>query len=149
MTRLELRDTFRNHYKFWEVSEPGVQTMGSSPRYAVTVRWGRIGTQGQEKTHMFSSLIEARAFRDSKVSAKLGKGYSKVVAKSSSGNILESELDALRQAEAGAGLGVPHVASPPSSAAEILASDNRVIREAFIEALPELDPADPCKLPWE
>ena len=55
--------------KFWEVSRDGA---------AVTVRFGRIGTNGQEKTKTHAS--EAAAIKDLEtlVREKTGKGYSEV-----------------------------------------------------------------------
>lgn len=55
--------------KFWEVEQAGCD---------VTVRFGRIGTNGQAKTKTFASDAAARKELDSLVKEKTGKGYSEV-----------------------------------------------------------------------
>ena len=52
--------------KFWEVAVEG---------RAVTVRFGRIGAQGQEKTKSLPTPEAARAEHDQLVAEKLRKGY--------------------------------------------------------------------------
>jgi DNA ligase 1 len=52
--------------KFWEVSRDGC---------SVTVRFGRIGTNGQSKTKDFASEELARRHADGLVEEKLAKGY--------------------------------------------------------------------------
>ncbi|NRF72238.1 DUF4132 domain-containing protein [Aquincola sp. S2] len=56
--------------KFWEIELDGVD---------VTVRFGRIGTQGQTKTKSFGSDAAARTEHDKLVKEKTGKGYAEVV----------------------------------------------------------------------
>lgn len=55
--------------KFWEVALDDVN---------VTVRFGRIGTQGQTKTKTFATPAAARKEHDSLVLEKTGKGYAEV-----------------------------------------------------------------------
>jgi uncharacterized protein (TIGR02996 family) len=55
--------------KFWEIT-----LSGSS----FTTRWGRIGTEGQEKTQHFDSSAEARKEHDKLVREKEKKGYEPV-----------------------------------------------------------------------
>jgi len=52
--------------KFWEISLDGAN---------VTTRWGKIGTDGQEKTKGFASEEKARKEYDKLVEEKTGKGY--------------------------------------------------------------------------
>lgn len=52
--------------KFWEISIDGTN---------VTTRWGKIGTDGQEKTKGFASAEKARKEYDKLVEEKTGKGY--------------------------------------------------------------------------
>ena len=52
--------------KFWEVAVAGSD---------VTVRFGRIGTNGQTKTKSFASATAAQAEHDALVKEKTGKGY--------------------------------------------------------------------------
>lgn len=52
--------------KFWEVAVAGSD---------VTVRFGRIGTNGQAKTKSFASAAAAQAEHDALVKEKTGKGY--------------------------------------------------------------------------
>lgn len=52
--------------KFWEIELEGE---------SFTTRWGRIGTDGQEKTQDFDSPAEARKAHDKPVAEKEKKGY--------------------------------------------------------------------------
>lgn len=52
--------------KFWEAKLDGA---------ALHVKWGRIGTDGQSKTHTFGSAKEAREEHDALVQEKTKKGY--------------------------------------------------------------------------
>lgn len=52
--------------KFWEIERKGD---------TVTIRFGRIGTQGQTKTYPFGSEQRATVFARKKISEKLDKGY--------------------------------------------------------------------------
>lgn len=56
--------------KFWEIAIDGD---------AHTVRYGRIGASGTEKTKRFASVAAARADAEKLVREKLGKGYVEVV----------------------------------------------------------------------
>lgn len=55
-----------NSKKFWEIELDDA---------SFTTRWGRIGTDGQEKTQDFDSPQEARAAHDKLVAEKEKKGY--------------------------------------------------------------------------
>ncbi|MDP1916579.1 MAG: WGR domain-containing protein [Myxococcales bacterium] len=52
--------------KFWEIELEGE---------SFTARWGRIGTDGQEKTQDFESAAEARKAHDKLIAEKEKKGY--------------------------------------------------------------------------
>lgn len=52
--------------KFWEATLDGA---------ALKVRWGRLGTAGQEETHTFKTAKEAREEHDALVQQKTKKGY--------------------------------------------------------------------------
>jgi uncharacterized protein (TIGR02996 family) len=52
--------------KFWEIELEGE---------SFTARWGRIGTDGQEKTQDFESVAEARKAHDKLIAEKEKKGY--------------------------------------------------------------------------
>ena len=52
--------------KFWEVAREGV---------AVTVRYGRIGTDGQAKTKEFADEAAAVRHAEGLIEEKVGKGY--------------------------------------------------------------------------
>jgi predicted DNA-binding WGR domain protein len=60
-----------NHFKFWRVIYPA--------RWANTgvwrVNWGRIGTDGQQKTFDSGNASAARSVARSKIDEKLGNGY--------------------------------------------------------------------------
>ena len=58
--------TAGNAGKFWEVSLAGA---------AVTTRWGKIGTGGQEKAKSFPTEAKARHEYDKLIGEKTGKGY--------------------------------------------------------------------------
>lgn len=55
--------------KFWSVDVVGAR---------VTVRWGRIGSDGQSQVKDFPSNYRASAFADKMIAEKLGKGYKEV-----------------------------------------------------------------------
>lgn len=55
--------------KFWEVAVEGA---------TLTVRYGRIGTQGQTQSKVFADATRAAAERDKLVREKTGKGYAEV-----------------------------------------------------------------------
>jgi predicted DNA-binding WGR domain protein len=63
---MELRNTSAGHSKFWK-AELGLKVVRCS--------WGRIGTSGQSKDFTFASQMAAQCHFDSKVSEKLGHGY--------------------------------------------------------------------------
>ena len=52
--------------KFWEISLEGT---------SVTVRFGRIGTNGQTQTKTFPDAAAAQQHHDKLVEEKTGKGY--------------------------------------------------------------------------
>lgn len=52
--------------KFWEITVDGS---------TVTVRFGRLGTDGQTQTKQFASPAEAGSHVDKVVAQKVGKGY--------------------------------------------------------------------------
>ena len=57
--------------KFWDISVEGAD---------VTTRWGRIGTEGQQKSKTFASAAAAKAEHDKLVKEKVGKGYIELTA---------------------------------------------------------------------
>ncbi len=61
-------NTDDEHSKFW-ISQIDEQTK------TVLIRWGRIGTKGQQQSKDFSSIHEAASFVDSKRREKTRKGY--------------------------------------------------------------------------
>lgn len=65
--RFELKD--ESHQKFWEVEQQGA---------AFSVRFGRIGTEGQTKTKSTAGPEQARLEVDKLIAEKTKKGYSKV-----------------------------------------------------------------------
>ena len=58
--------------KFWEVT---------AKDNAVTVRYGRIGTDGQTQTKSFGDTAASQKHADKLIAEKLKKGYSEVAAK--------------------------------------------------------------------
>lgn len=64
MTRLEFVEG--SSRKFWEGEQDGKK---------VVVRWGRIGSEGQSKTHTFASPAAAKAELEKLISSKTKKGY--------------------------------------------------------------------------
>jgi predicted DNA-binding WGR domain protein len=88
MRRFEFRED--NSSKFWEIAREGT---------SVTVRFGRIGTNGQVQTKSFDSEKKAEAEHDKLVKEKTKKGYSEVTeadgdAKKSEPAKADSETDA-------------------------------------------------------
>ena len=57
--------------KFWEVTTDNRE---------VTVRYGRIGTNGQTQRKSFTSPAAAAQHADKQVAAKLAKGYRELIA---------------------------------------------------------------------
>ena len=58
--------------KFWEVGVNGTD---------VTVRYGRIGTDGQTQTKSFGDAAAAQKHADKLIAEKTKKGYSEVAVK--------------------------------------------------------------------
>ncbi|MEV1011128.1 WGR domain-containing protein [Streptomyces sp. NPDC049881] len=69
-TYLELSEDGGGAHKFYEVTVAGT---------SVTVRYGRIGTDGQVKTSAFATADKARAAADRKIAEKVRKGYAPAV----------------------------------------------------------------------
>jgi uncharacterized protein (TIGR02996 family) len=67
MVRLEFKEGTSN--KFWELALAGAE---------YKVRWGRIGSSGQEKLFSFASTNEAKVEADKLVAEKKKKGYQEV-----------------------------------------------------------------------
>ncbi|MFP2906113.1 WGR domain-containing protein [Pyxidicoccus sp. 3LFB2] len=67
MPRFEFKEGSSN--KFWEITRDEA---------VLTTRWGRIGTEGQEKTQKFKSGWESQQAYDKQVQEKEGKGYTRV-----------------------------------------------------------------------
>jgi uncharacterized protein (TIGR02996 family) len=67
MPRFEFKEGSSN--KFWDITRDGA---------VLTTRWGRIGTQGQEKVQTFSHEYEARTAYTKQVQEKEKKGYTPV-----------------------------------------------------------------------
>lgn len=99
MRRFELVDGSSS--KFWEVDLAGTD---------LTVRFGRIGTQGQTKTKGFTSAAAAQKEHDSLVQEKTGKGYREVGV--AAGAVLAAAPPAAAQAPAA----VPAASAPPQAA---------------------------------
>lgn len=55
-----------NSAKFWEVSESGSD---------VTVRFGRLGTSGQQQTKTLANPAAARKHAEALIASKIRKGY--------------------------------------------------------------------------
>ena len=60
-----------NSAKFWELGISGTE---------VTVRFGRIGTDGQTQVKSFPDAAAANRHAEKLVTAKIGKGYVEAVA---------------------------------------------------------------------
>lgn len=58
--------------KYWEIEEPFAPSPG---QWAVKVRFGRIGTDGQHHINAFYTAAGAQNYYAKKVAEKLGKGY--------------------------------------------------------------------------
>lgn len=57
-------------FKFWEATVAG---------RSVSIRFGRIGTNGQSQTRSFHSDEEAKKYADKQCAAKAAKGYLELV----------------------------------------------------------------------
>ncbi|MFP2906112.1 WGR domain-containing protein [Pyxidicoccus sp. 3LFB2] len=67
MPRFELKEGRSN--KFWEITRE---------ENVLLTRWGRIGTEGQEKTQEFKQEYEARSAYEKQVQEKTKKGYTRI-----------------------------------------------------------------------
>lgn len=63
-------NTRDGHNKFWEIE---VDQVGD--KWLARVRFGRIGSWGQERTKVFNYQTGAIRFMNEKINEKLGKGY--------------------------------------------------------------------------
>ena len=70
--RYEYRDA--KSHKFWEIRVRPEEMSGLRLR----VRWGRVGTQGQEKAWRFHSLSNAIIAAEKRIAEKIEKGYRQV-----------------------------------------------------------------------
>jgi predicted DNA-binding WGR domain protein len=61
-----------NSAKFWELGISGTE---------VTVRFGRIGTDGQTQVKSFPDTAAATRHAEKLIAAKIGKGYTETVAR--------------------------------------------------------------------
>lgn len=68
MRRFEFSEGTSN--KFWEIDYSGGDSF--------TVRWGKIGTDGQSQTKAFDSSAKAGAAAEKLIAEKVGKGYAEV-----------------------------------------------------------------------
>ncbi len=69
-TYLELSEESGSSHKFYEVTIDGAE---------VTIRFGRIGDQGQAKTTRFADAGKAQADAQKKINEKIKKGYERAV----------------------------------------------------------------------
>ena len=69
-TYLELSEESGSSHKFYEVTIDGAE---------VTIRFGRIGDQGQAKTTRFADAEKAQADAQKKINEKIKKGYERAV----------------------------------------------------------------------
>ncbi len=71
------------HDKYWEIDGPTPIYESTQPgmvtSYAVTIRWGRIGTKGTGKTHNQWLRTFAEQFMRTAIAEKLARGYVEVV----------------------------------------------------------------------
>ena len=79
MRRFEFKEGSSN--KFWEVTVSG---------NTLTVRFGRVGTKGQEKLKTFTTPTLAKNEQDKLIAEKQGKGYREVGSPSSDKTVLPS-----------------------------------------------------------
>ncbi|WP_431287842.1 DUF4132 domain-containing protein [Roseateles chitinivorans] len=103
--------------KFWEVSRDGA---------AVTVRFGRIGTNGQEKTKTHASDAAAIKDLDTLVREKTGKGYSEVGGEVAADGASSSQTSA-----------APAPAPAPRKTAQRAAAPVAAVTETETETAPE------------
>lgn len=73
MARRQFELTDGKSEKFWEINQRGKK---------ITVRFGRIGTKGQEKDKEYQSAADAKKAAESLIAQKLKKGYVEVGADS-------------------------------------------------------------------
>jgi predicted DNA-binding WGR domain protein len=137
MRRFELVDASSS--KFWEIEVDGLGL-------AVTVRFGRIGTQGQAKTKTFGSDAEARKEHDKLVREKTGKGYLELAAASGAspaapgGAASPASAPAPAAAAAAAAAAAPLVATEAMQVPVLVPSDGGepVVGRSATVALPPL-----------
>jgi predicted DNA-binding WGR domain protein len=99
--------------KFWEVELADT---------SVTVRFGRIGTNGQTKTKTFASAAAAKKEHDGLIQEKTGKGYSEVgVAPGSKLAAVAAPVPAVTAPEAPVAAPLP--VAPPAAETELPALD--------------------------
>jgi predicted DNA-binding WGR domain protein len=82
---MQLIQSKGKHNKFWsyEICDTS---------YDVTVKWGRLGTNGQTKVYKFASHWSAQDFADKKVREKRRKGYVEVETEAFNLKQLQAEL---------------------------------------------------------
>lgn len=171
MQRFILCDPSRNHYKFWEITDPIAQNPSPRGPWRVWCRWGRIGTTGQRRDFFFHTQQAADLFRLKKIRSKQAKGYQpdpayrsgsggEVTLRSGTGSLYGTGSITFHPGAATPpsmlpvvthtiGSPEPHTVGAPSTEREILASGNKALKQAYLESLPPLDPEDPFGLPFD
>lgn len=100
--RFEFVDGSSN--KFWEVRVEGASQ---------TVRYGRIGTDGQSKTKQFADAATALADAEALIEEKLEKGYTEVTAGAAAPAVAREEQDDDAEEAADVAESEPEVSSEP------------------------------------
>lgn len=73
----EYKNLAKNSNKFWEISEviTAYNSNETDPHFIVHLRWGRIGTRGQEQVKKFQIKKDAEEYRSNKILEKVKEGY--------------------------------------------------------------------------
>jgi predicted DNA-binding WGR domain protein len=72
MKRYELKDTKKNHFKFWEISVYPI----TDSTFSIHRRWGRIGTNGSQKIDEKEyDLNKAKSIKRELETEKYAEGY--------------------------------------------------------------------------
>lgn len=117
----EFKDGTSN--KFWAIAVSGDSH---------TVRFGKIGTNGQEKTKSFGSPEKAQADADKLIAEKTGKGYKETTAGGAS-----SPAPAVATAAPKKASGKKATAAPPPADERPLVTATASVSEAAIDLSPE------------
>ncbi|WP_313916420.1 DUF4132 domain-containing protein [Tahibacter sp.] len=143
MRRFEFSEGASN--KFWEIEQDGSD---------LVIRWGRIGTQGQNQTKNFADAAKAASALDKLVSEKTGKGYVEAGADAATGSpaatnaAKDKKKNSAPVAPADTPASSAVAASPAATLTPVAAPEAQAVAAVVLDDLPPLPSLHGATPPW-